>query len=139
MYPFLVDGSILQVDPECDTFGVGDIVVFRTDDKLTAHRIVGKAKSGYYEKGDYRLEGSLISRDQILGRVLSARSPTHHVALSRDFRSILFAFYSGATGIVAKISALVTKRPVEQTFLRYRLLKSLELVSRCLLSPTHRR
>lgn len=79
MEPMIRDGSILQV--ECcrvRDLRIGDVVVFREHDRLSAHRCFLRARDFFYERGDNcgmwtrcpkRTEADLV------GRVIVVRPP----------------------------------------------------------------
>lgn len=73
MYPFIKDGDVLTVAPVSDgRVRVGEVVAFRRlgTDRLSVHRIVGKAGCNYLIQGDnnYQPDG-LVPEANIIGRI----------------------------------------------------------------------
>jgi signal peptidase I len=78
MYPVIRRGDQVLVErARPDKVRFGDIVVFRQDEKLTVHRVIGKRKVGdeyhFQEKGDASLQSSLVPPKGIIGRVVNIR------------------------------------------------------------------
>lgn len=73
MVPTIEDCEILRVRPLTrQTLRVGDVVLFRANGELKAHRIVGKRGEDFVIRGDagHDIDGT-FTRDQILGLVVS--------------------------------------------------------------------
>lgn len=73
MLPAIEDGEILHVRPlGKQKLKVGDIVLFRLNEKFTAHRIVRKLGGHYVTRGDAGIDlDPAVARDQVLGLVIA--------------------------------------------------------------------
>ncbi|MCX5751248.1 MAG: signal peptidase I [Candidatus Saganbacteria bacterium] len=74
MYPTLQENDVLFLDtPPVENIQVGDMIVFKGQDKTICHRVVGKfmkkGKLFFKEKGDNCLGGSIISADLVIAKV----------------------------------------------------------------------
>lgn len=77
MVPDIPVGAWIEIEkipgPDCR---VGDVVVFRRDEKLIAHRLLwrlGWGASLFLEKGDANSHGGWIKASQIRGRVVAVQ------------------------------------------------------------------
>lgn len=73
MLPAIEDGEILHVRPlREEKLKTGDIILFRVDEKFTAHRIVRKQGERYVTRGDSGIDVDVaITRDHVLGLVVA--------------------------------------------------------------------
>ena len=75
MFPFLRDGDIIQVAPSgIDGLGLGDIIFYRSGDRLLAHRVVGFVTTVEgtcaRARGDaFRHEDPPVAEAELIGRV----------------------------------------------------------------------
>lgn len=79
MYPVIrQDDQVLVERVRPDKVRFGDIVVFRQDERLTVHRVIGKREVGgeyhFLEKGDASLQSSLVPAKEVIGRVTIIRN-----------------------------------------------------------------
>ena len=76
MLPIIEDGDLLRVEPvDPARLKLGDIVLFRAEGRLKAHRIVRRKGARFFTRGDATVEGDgAIERQQILGRVVAKQS-----------------------------------------------------------------
>ena len=82
MNPFLKEGDILTVQPieNCDD---GSILVFIHDnEQLLVHRLLEKRDNKYVCKGDNSFRLEAVSKDKIIGIVVSAHRNGEEVKLS---------------------------------------------------------
>lgn len=67
------DDRVLIEHVEPKQVRLGDVIVFRTHDRWTAHRVLGKrlyqGKLAFLEKGDLESSLGLVSAGRVLGRV----------------------------------------------------------------------
>jgi peptidase S24-like protein len=73
MFPTVRDGEILHVRPAGRSrLKAGDMVLFRTDGKFKAHRIIRKQGQFLVTRGDASLDADhLITTQQIVGTVIA--------------------------------------------------------------------
>ena len=74
MLPVIADGDILHIEPArfCSEYRVGEIVLFRIEGKLKAHRVIRKCYDSLFARGDAGItEEGPIHRADILGRVVA--------------------------------------------------------------------
>jgi len=74
MSPLLEPGDSVKIKPaQCVCCHIGDIIVFRQGQKLTAHRLIFRFAFGkvciLYQKGDVNRLGNFIQLHQIAGKV----------------------------------------------------------------------
>ena len=79
MYPTIKIGDQVLVEKvRPDEVRFGDIIVFRQNRRLVIHRVIGKSEHGgqfhFLEKGDANLQSSLVSAEDIIGKVIIIRS-----------------------------------------------------------------
>jgi signal peptidase I len=75
MFPSLVPGREIMIQPaswrNCQ---IGDIIVYKQDKKLTAHRLLFRfcsfKKKGLFQKGDANNHGSWINANRVVGKVI---------------------------------------------------------------------
>ncbi len=69
MFPVIQDGEILHV--RCATrLKIGDIVLFRQNEKFKAHRIISKQKDHFITRGDAGINAdAAIQKGQIVGKI----------------------------------------------------------------------
>jgi Peptidase S24-like len=65
------DGSLVRVDPvDADAIRRGDVIAFRDDDRVVAHRVRFAARGHFVMLGDgYSLPDLPVPRSAILGRI----------------------------------------------------------------------
>lgn len=75
MYPFLKDKDVVEISPiQFDEVGIGDVVFFRSGDRLLAHRVVGAVSDEQgirlRVRGDrFRQEDPLLAESDLIGKV----------------------------------------------------------------------
>jgi len=70
MSPFIKKGDILIVKTDSKNLIPGDIIVFKYQDQILAHRILFKIGKSYLVKGDTNFFPESISKNDILGKVV---------------------------------------------------------------------
>lgn len=68
MYPVIRNGEIVDIVNE--TFGVGDIILFRYKNTLIVHRLLKVCNNEYFCKGDNSFRIEKISFSDIIGKVI---------------------------------------------------------------------
>jgi len=90
MYPFITPGDrvkiVYTIWEKCH---IGDIIIFREYNKLTAHRLLFRFSMGkrsiLYQKGDRNRKGSFIKSEQIVGKVITIIKPDNkHMDLLKN-------------------------------------------------------
>jgi hypothetical protein len=82
MLPLIRESCSIGVEPLApgDELKVGDIALFNRSACFIAHRIIGKVRNGnalyYKEKGDGGLSVTIITGDQVVGRVVRIYTDT---------------------------------------------------------------
>jgi len=82
MSPFLKEGCRVVVEPVCDEpIRIGDIVCFRSEERLVAHRVISSHRSNgcqyFLTKGDHCLRADApLTRGEIAGRVVAVGTRT---------------------------------------------------------------
>ena len=72
MLPAIEDGEILHVQPlREERLKIGDIILFRLNEKFAAHRIIRRQRGLYLTRGDAGIDVDVIRRDQVLGLVVA--------------------------------------------------------------------
>lgn len=73
MVPFLLDGDVVHVTAaEGGGIGVGDVICYETSPgRLFFHRVVRRDGDGFVTKGDALAFTDLVSRGQVLGKVVA--------------------------------------------------------------------
>jgi hypothetical protein len=95
MLPLIRESSSIGVEPlaQGEELKVGDIGLFNRSDCFIAHRIIGKVRKGnnlyYTEKGDHGLSVTIITRDQIVGKVVRIYTDKGTIYLRDPFWSIV--------------------------------------------------
>ena len=99
MFPFLRDGDVIQVAPaNIEALRVGDIIFYRSGERMLAHRVVGLGTTteGKYARarGDAFLhEDPLVSETDLLGKVelvsRSRRGTWHQIQLTKGWPRLL--------------------------------------------------
>jgi hypothetical protein len=99
MFPFLKDGDVIQVAPaNIEALRVGDIIFYRSGDRMLAHRVVGLGTTpeGKYARarGDAFLqEDPLVSEGDLLGKVELVSRPScgswHQIQLTEGWARLL--------------------------------------------------
>jgi len=81
MYPFVREGDVLQVAPAsfCE-LGIGDIVFYRSGDRLLAHRVIGFVSEADQVRIRARGDGFLqedppVSASELVGRIETIYRP----------------------------------------------------------------
>jgi len=75
MYPLIRSGDVVEITPAAfDEVDVGDVVLFRAEDRLLVHRVIGHTLEGQCRRlrvrGDRFLQENLpVDRADVLGRV----------------------------------------------------------------------
>jgi signal peptidase I len=90
MYPFFCQGDRVKIS--CVLWNkchIGDIIVFREGNQLTAHRLLFRFSIGkshiLYQKGDGSRRGGFITAQQIVGKVVEVINPDgYHLDLRKD-------------------------------------------------------
>jgi signal peptidase I len=95
MYPFIRDGDNIKVVPAAlDEIEVGDVVLFRSGDRLLAHRVVGyiseDGSTSIRARGDrFRQEDPPFGQAELVGRVATVcryrRGSQRVIRLDRGF------------------------------------------------------
>jgi hypothetical protein len=76
MLPSLPVGSSLVIRSQAGSrCAVGDVVVFKREGRLVAHRLLLAWGRGYVERGDGVSSAGHVRADAILGRVVTVRRP----------------------------------------------------------------
>jgi hypothetical protein len=72
MWPAIADGELLRIEPLNSALKVGDIVLFRGEQGLKAHRIVRRRGARLVTQGDssHEADGE-VSYQQVLGLVVA--------------------------------------------------------------------
>jgi signal peptidase I len=72
MLPTIADGELLRIEPPNSALKIGDIVLFRGEQGLKAHRIVRRRRARLVTQGDssHEADGE-VSQQQILGLVVA--------------------------------------------------------------------
>jgi len=79
MRPTLVEGQLLAVEFNPERFVTGDVLIFRQQDHLVVHRLLGRSRfpdgrPGLRTRGDgYRGFDPHVHRSQVIGRVTAIR------------------------------------------------------------------
>lgn len=89
MIPLFDDGANLIVKHiQPDEIRRGDIAVFRSGDRIIAHRIIGKFQEGercyFLEKRDSGFEPGKIPEDAIIGKVIGIKRRNDSINLEKD-------------------------------------------------------
>jgi signal peptidase I len=73
MTPTLSREDIVEVEP-CAQARVGDVLLFKSGDKLVIHRVVAAKPEGLMTRGDHNnhIDDSLLAPREIVGRVVAA-------------------------------------------------------------------
>ena len=86
MHPTIDDGEVITVEPiEASEVKKGDIILYRINEGVIAHRVVGIQKSGRAEdrlilRGDAsRVPDRPVAPEQVLGKVVSVERRGRHV------------------------------------------------------------
>ena len=76
MYPTILSGEMLHVEPISEhKLGRGDIVLFRSNGKFRAHRIVHAKRDKFITRGDASLQDDgVVRRAEVLGLVVAKES-----------------------------------------------------------------
>ncbi|MCK5659968.1 MAG: signal peptidase I [Methanosarcinales archaeon] len=72
MEPLITDSDVVFIKPVTDPLTTGDIITFRTSDKIkVTHRIVGITNDGYITKGDNnpKNDDALVPKNIIIGKL----------------------------------------------------------------------
>lgn len=98
MFPFLRDGDIIQVAPSSITgLRLGDIIFYRSGERLLAHRVVGFVTTSEGRcaraRGDAFLqEDAPVAEAELIGRVESLsrqfRDGWHQISLNRGWMRV---------------------------------------------------
>ena len=98
MLPSIEDGDVLHVAPASTArLKIGDIVLFKKDGVLKAHRIVGKDKSKecFITRGDASTQtDGMVARGSIIGRIIAVESKDGRL-LSTTTVSARVRFFAG--------------------------------------------
>ena len=113
MRPFLKEGDRVVVQPTSgEKIKTGDIVCFGKP--MTCHRLIWKyrKKNRWYgiEKGDGQIQGSIISLEEINGKVISIQKETHSFNLNRK-RWLFFNKLTAAFSLVVHIGSVIFHIP----------------------------
>jgi hypothetical protein len=113
MAPALPVGARLHIESaRRRRFGVGDVVVFVRDEKLTAHRLIlclGFGRDApYLEKGDWNAGFGLVRRSAIRGVVTAITPPGEAGAATRPLPP---SRREAALSLVRAVKALLRGRP----------------------------
>jgi signal peptidase I len=75
MRPFLQDGDQAQIKHGVRKLRTGNVVVFRQDNQLVAHRLLTQRSDGFYlTKGDnVQSADPLVAADRVVGRVVAVQ------------------------------------------------------------------
>ncbi|HQO38581.1 MAG TPA: S24/S26 family peptidase, partial [Candidatus Omnitrophota bacterium] len=75
MHPFIRSGDWVQVDLSgrgAETIRAGDVILFRQDDGLFAHRVLRRMAGGFLVKGDMSFGSDGVAvPDDVMGRVIA--------------------------------------------------------------------
>ena len=114
MMPTIQDGEILQVRSTTrERPIVGDIILFRKDGRLRAHRIVRRSKGFFLTRGDSGVDpDGIVSREQIIGKVLAkeCRRTGRLVPLSGTVARITFFWRESKRLLRRSETSLATER-----------------------------
>jgi signal peptidase I len=89
MSPQLIPGDIISI--QCITWReckIGDIIVFKSSQGLTAHRLLLRfqlhGKCYFYQKGDGNRFGGLIDSDSVMGVVVQSENSIGNITFLRN-------------------------------------------------------
>lgn len=85
MQPLLQIGDkVLVQSVRPDNIKLGDIIVFKTPDKLIVHRVIRRYNSSsFLQKGDNTVTAEIVSSKDVIGRVTAIRKDDKIIYLNR--------------------------------------------------------
>lgn len=87
MLPLLrIGDKVLVQSAKPDNIKIGDIVVFKDNDKLVVHRVIQKYESdklSFLQKGDNTRISEIISGEEIVGKVTAIRRNKRTICLNK--------------------------------------------------------
>jgi hypothetical protein len=137
MNPFIKEGMIIGVQyvpPE--TIRCGDIVVFKRSGKLVVHRVAEASSEGgkcyFVEKGEHPREGTIISEDDILGKVVEIKGESG----IRSLEGGLWNVVNHAIGLYWRSSTSLFKamQSLKRIFVGYRKTHPTQFLARLITS-----
>ena len=99
MQPLLQIGDkVLVQSIKPAEIGFGDIIVFKTPDKLIVHRVIRKYNNlSFLQKGDYTATAEIVSSKDVIGRVTAIRKGDKIIYLNKGiwkFVNIVLTLFS---------------------------------------------
>ena len=109
MFPFLTTNNKIElIKYDTQRLEKGDIIVYKSNDKLIAHRLVRKIKAGdnylFVTKGDTCFSFDRpINSDAIIGKVIKIRKANFYISLDTIFGKLfsLIMFFLSVSKILA--------------------------------------
>jgi hypothetical protein len=71
MHPYLKDGDVLEIDPTISPLRKRDIILYKVNGILFAHRVTNVGRDFIVTRGDAVEQTERIRSDQILGKAVS--------------------------------------------------------------------
>lgn len=90
MHPYLQDGDILELNAANPDLKKGDIVVFKQNGSLFAHRIVSVSSTKIVTRGDAVSSPEKLNKSDIIGKVI-ARFRNDKYANLEGYTAICYA------------------------------------------------
>lgn len=92
MMPAIEPGDVVIIDRNPENIEIGDIIVYRYQDKLIGHRVIAIVEEGVIAKGDNNpYPDNLVPWDKIVGKIVwevEDPSPLDMWVLSKIFEGI---------------------------------------------------
>ena len=107
MSPALRPGDLLAVDhATADDLHRGDVVLFRRDGRLFAHRVLGSAQAGTMTRGDaHRRNDPIVPPEDVLGVVRSVTRAGRQLPVAKPKATSLRGLRAFVTAVFAAPSA----------------------------------
>jgi signal peptidase I len=118
MSPYFKEGQTVTVDcaPQ-KSFGIGDVIVFQMAGRLCAHRVLARRRRDgercYVQKGDNQLSGSIVSHDEVLGKVVGVDGCPLPLSVGMPAR-VAMRFYAMWAYGLSSLPALLRSAPLKQ-------------------------